>query len=425
MLLCFSVNVANAVNIEKLNTDITDRALYTQQKEVPTVNILLSFKAGTIFEHNYAHGTANLLANLVSSGSTTKTAQQIQDELDKLSSVIYVYSSRDEIKMEITSIEKNIEPTLAILQDILSNATFPQRELDILTSSVKQAIEQQNESPNVLSFYKARREFYGENNIKAYVSNLGTMDSIDEISQESLMNFYKEYITKENVSISVVSSLDKVKIEELLNTYLSSMNIGARKELIKPIPKGETNRTIIQKDIPQTTVLLYNEGITRIDPDYYTSVVFNYILGSGGFSSRLMEELREKRGLTYGVKSAFEYDLPYKGLFTISLQTKNDNKYKAESLIRKELGNMLNAGVSQKEVDDAKSFLLGSFPMQIRTSDKLLAYLNVMQKFDLNTDYLNDWGNNIQNVTLEEVNAFAKKIIQNEIEMSRVFVGGM
>tara|TARA_Y100001960_G_scaffold234449_1_gene246641 strand:- start:10576 stop:11874 length:1299 start_codon:yes stop_codon:yes gene_type:complete len=418
-------NIAQAVNVEKLNLNVTDRALFVQQEQIPTVKVLLSFKAGTIFEDEYAHGTANLLANLITAGTEDKTAKQIQEELEKLASDIYIYSSRDELKVEVTSLAENIEPTLVILQDVLTKATFPEKEVNILKSSVAQAIKQQKENPNVLAVSKARKEFYGEDNIKAYVSNLGTLKSINTISRNDVKDYYEEYITKENVSISVVASLPKEQMETLLDTYLSAMHTGARKQLVAPIPVGQTNRALIHKELPQTTVMLYTAGIGRTDANYYPSVIFNYILGGGGFSSRLMEEIREKRGLTYGVRSGFEYDLPYQGIFTISLQTSNVNKYKTESLIRKELGKIINKGVTEKEMNDAKDFLVGSFPVRLRTSDKLLGYLNVMQKFNLDLNYLNEWEDKVAAVTLDEVNDFAKEIIKNEVDLSRVYVGGM
>jgi len=418
-------NIANAVNIEKLDTKITTRGLFVQQQEIPTVNILLSFKAGTIFENGYDHGTANLVANLLTSGTTDKTAQQIQQELEKLASNIGVYSSRDDIKIEITSLTENIEPTLKILEEILTKSNFPDREVKILRSSVYQAIRQQQESPTFLATFKARKEFYGEDNVKAYISNFGTEKSVDLITQQDLLNYYDEYFTRENMTISVVSALGKKTVESLLDKYLANMKSGSAKQLIKPIPVTKANRAIIEKDVPQTTVMLYSSAISRTDSDYYKSVVFNYILGGGGFSSRLMEEIREKRGLTYGVRSAFEYDLPYPGIFTVMLQTSNKNAYKTESLIRQELVKIADKGVTASELQNAKDFLTGSFPIRLRTSDKLLGNLDMMQEFNLSLEYLNRWTENIGDVTLEDVNSFARKFLADEVSVSRVFVGGV
>ena len=117
-MLVFAVS-ANAVEIQKLDTKVARSGLYVQQTEIPTVNVLLTFKAGTIFENGYNHGTANLVANLLTAGTETKTAQQIQQSLEKLASNIEVYSSRDDIKIEVTALADNVEPTLQILQEIL------------------------------------------------------------------------------------------------------------------------------------------------------------------------------------------------------------------------------------------------------------------------------------------------------------------
>ncbi len=423
-MLVFSVS-ANAVEIQKLDTKVARSGLYVQQTEIPTVNILLTFKAGTIFEDGYSHGTANLVANLLTAGTEAQSAQQIQQSLEKLASNIAVYSSRDDIKIEVTALADNVEPTLQILQEILTSSVFPDRELKILKSSVLQAIRQQQESPGFLAMYTARKEFYGEDNVKAYVSSLGTEKSIAKITKQDLQRYFKNYITKENMTVSVVSSLDKQIMEVLLDKYLLPMHSGSAKELIKPTPVTQTNWARVEKDLPQTTVLLYTKGVSRVSPEYYTSVVFNYILGGGGFSSRLMEEIREKRGLTYGVRSAYEYDLPYPALFTVTLQTSNKQAYKVENLIRKELDKIGAKGVTQEELQSAKNFLVGSFPIRLRTSDKLLSYLDIMQKFDLPLDYLNTWTEKVGEITLEQVNEYAGTFADDEVSFARVFVGRM
>jgi zinc protease len=422
----FFVTTANAVvQVEKLDIKATEQALYVQQKELPTVNILFSFKAGTIYEGRYPHGTANLLANLLMQGTDHQTAQQIQQRLEKLASNVIIYSSRDSINIEIKTLAEKLEPTLLIVKDILTYSNFPDKEVKIMKASMMQAIRQQFENPGYIAGYRAKKEFYGPDNVKAYISNLGTEMSIEAISTNDLINYYQEYITMQNMSVSVVTSVDKPLIEKMLDKYLGKMHVGSRKDLIYPTVVTHTNRTIVEKQLPQTTVLMYTAGIDRNSPDYYTSVVFNYMLGGGGFSSRLMEELREKRGLTYGVNSAFEYDLPYTGLFTINLQTANKNAYKVEKLIRQEVQKVIDKGFTQAELDAAKNFLVGSYPIRLRTSDKLLNHMQVMQEFGLPLDYLNTWSNNVNNVTLDQVNEFAKQLLKDEVTISRVFVGGV
>lgn len=418
--------VANAaVNVEKLNLKVAPSGLYVKQTQIPTVNMLFTFKAGTVYENGYQHGTANLVANLLMSGTQDKTAEQLQESLEKLASNISVYSSRDTINIEVISLQENIEPTLQILQEILTKSNFPEKEVEILKASVVQGIRQQHESPGYIAAATAKKEFYGEDNIKAYVSNLGTEKSIAQIEIPQLQSYFKEYLTKQNMRVSVVSSLDRQNIERLLNTYLVEMHEGKAKKLNPIVPQGKSNWARVEKKLPQTTVLLYTQGMQRADKDYYTSVVFNYILGGGGFSSRLMEEIREKRGLTYGVRSAFDYDLPYPSLFTVTLQTSTANASKTESLIRKELDSIGKGDITAQELANAKKFLVGSFPIRVRTSDKLLGYLEIMQSFNLPLDYLIEWSDNIDKVTLEDVNNFARQFSDDKYNFSRVFVGDM
>ena len=210
-----------------------------------------------------------------------------------------------------------------------------------------------------------------------------------------------------------------------MGEYLKIIPKGSKKNLPRTGVRTTPVSISVEKDIPQTTVMLFKRGLQRSDPGYYTSVVFNYILGGGGFSSRLMEEIREKRGLTYGVNSAFNYDWIIPTMFTIALQTTNQNAKLTEKLIKKEVSKLLKTGFSEEELTNAKHFLICSFPINLRTSSKLLSYLETMQKFSFSTDYLNEWTDRINAVTLEDINNFAKEFFGEKQSMSRIFVGGV
>ncbi|MCP4355843.1 MAG: insulinase family protein [Proteobacteria bacterium] len=418
-------NIANSVEIEHLKTKQFSQGLYIQQKELPTVNILLTFNAGILQEGCNPHGIAHLVAELIDKGTSKYTAKQISEKLEKYASNISFASGRNAFYINVKSLEKNIAPTLEILQDILSDANFPEEEIKIAKSSTLQAIKQEKENPAHIASTKTLKTFYGARNKKAYVSTLGTKNSVTSITQNHLKRFTENYLTRRNMRVSVVSSLDNELISGMLDEYLKTRPEGKRKVL----PGVAVNKTpvsiSIEKDLPQTTVMLFKRGLQRNDPEYYTSVVFNYILGGGGFSSRLMKELREKRGLTYGVRSAFDYDLTIPAIFTIALQTTNNNAKLTEKLIKREIRKLVKNGFTKKELKDAKSFLTGSFPINLRTSSKLLAYLDVIQKFEFSSDYVNEWANRIDTVSLDDINTFANDFFSEEQPLSRIFVGGV
>lgn len=420
----FFANFVNAVEIEQLNSKILKKGLYANQIESPTVNILLTFRGGSLYEGPYADGTANLVASLLDKGTKTESAKQISEKLERLASTIEIDSGRSSFVIGIRTLEKNTEETLAVLQDVLLNATFPERETKIAKESIYQAIKQQKENPGYIANYKAKKAFYGKGLRKTYVSVLGTKKSVQSITTKQMQEFVKDRLTLNNMNVSIVGSMSNKKVSALLDKYLSKMPEGS--QVAVPDVKVDYIPTElkVEKRLPQTVVMLYKEGISINNPNYYQSVLFNYMLGGGGFSSRLMEEIREKRGLTYGVKSSFDYESKIPSLFRISLQTANRNAYLTEKLIKIELAKVVKGGFTEEELKNAKSFLIGSFPINIRTSSKLLSYMDMMQQFDFPLDYLNQWPQKIAKITLKQVNDFACEFLTQKGIFSRVFVGG-
>ncbi|UCE71260.1 MAG: insulinase family protein, partial [Nitrospiraceae bacterium] len=203
--------------------------------------------------------------------------------------------------------------------------------------------------------------------------------------------------------------------ESLLSTYFSDWKRGeVRTQALSTIRPEKKKKTItVDRELTQATILLGHAGVSRDDPDYYALSVMNYILGGGGFASRLMQNIREEKGLVYDIHSYFSAE-KYGGSFRIGLQTKNESANTAIAEILHEVQNIMSEPVTDTELADAQSFLTGSFPMRIETSSSIAAFLVAVEYYGLGMDYKDNYPSFINGITKEDITRVARKHLNPE-----------
>ncbi len=250
----------------------------------------------------------------------------------------------------------------------------------------------------------------------------GTVDSVSGLAVEDLERYRAEELTLDRLKIGVVGDITPEALGPLLDEVFGGLpSEGGPVEVpaISPAVEGET--IVIDQEVPQSMVTLGHEGVLRSDPDYYTAYVVNYVLGGGGFASRLFEEVREKRGLAYSV---YSYLYPFDEAAVILGGTATANERVAESLaiIREEWARMAEEGPSAEELEKAKTYLTGSFPLRFSNSPRIAGMLVGMQQEDLGIDYLDRRNDYIEAVTLEDARRVAAELLHPD-RLTVVVVG--
>jgi zinc protease len=248
------------------------------------------------------------------------------------------------------------------------------------------------------------------------------LETVGGLMAADAKQWHDANFTKANLRIAVVGDITADELAKLLDESLGDLPAGDKRAEITVGPKV-VPPTIIRKqmDVPQGTVLLGELGMPRSDPDFYAMLVMNEILGGGVLTSRLGADVREKHGLAYGVNSV-NAPLPFNGMFYVSLATGNDTVAKALELVRKHLHKIRDEEVTQAEFDDAKAYLVGSFPLRLDSNSKLLNMLAMMQSEGLPRDYLENWPKKIAAVTRADIQRVAKKVVKPN-DMTLVVVG--
>jgi zinc protease len=240
------------------------------------------------------------------------------------------------------------------------------------------------------------------------------MESLPRLEREAVHRFYKTYYHPNNAILTIVGDMTDNEVKMKLLPCLEKWSKGEISEKPFKTTFAKAQKTVkIDRTITQANIILGHAGVSRDNPDYYALNVMNYILGGGGFASRLVEEIRNKRGLAYSVASYFDTS-KYAGTFQIVLQTKNSSAREAISLSLQQMERIQKELVSEKELEGAKKYLIGSFPLRFDTQGKLSNFLTQVEYYGLGLSYPEKYPSLIQSVTREEVLRVAKKYLDPE-----------
>lgn len=410
-----SLLAVNALALETTRT-ITPNGLtvlHSENHNLPIVMVTLLVKAGQRHEAKEKAGLANLSAELLSEGTKNRSSREISEEIDFIGASLYASAGNDFTTITLSVLKKDLDKGFELFSDILLNATFPQAEIDRKREEIKGSLRQQEEDPSFLAGRAFKKEVFGKHPYGRLIQ--GSTDTLDTITKDDLVTFYSDFFLPNNAILSVAGDLTSDELNAVMKKYL-----GVWKKADLPlIPygdiAGEKAKKIIKidKELTQANIILGNLGISRDNPDYYAVSVMNYLLGGGGFSSRLMQSVRDKMGLAYDVHSFFS---AYKerGSFQIGVQTKNESANVALDEILRQIERMRSEMVSDEELSDAKAYLTGSFSRRLDTSRKIADFFSSVEFYGLGADYIAKYPSFINSVTKEDVLRVAKKYLDTE-----------
>jgi zinc protease len=250
----------------------------------------------------------------------------------------------------------------------------------------------------------------------------GAEATVKLLQQKALQDFYGRNYRPNRSIISVVGDVAEKEMVEALSKALKNWNKGgAGTKPAAPAQIGQAQAVQIKKDLTQANIVLGHDGVTRGNPDYYAIQVMNYILGGGGFSSRAMDSIRNERGLAYSVYSYFAAEKSH-GSFQFVMQTKNETASEAIRIAKEEMRRMREQPVSEQELNDAKDYLIGSFPLRFDTNRKVASFLAQVEYYELGLDYPERYGDFIRKVSREDVARVAKQYLRPD-DLITVVVG--
>jgi zinc protease len=395
------------VPIHEWQTDNGVRVLWVPLTEQPIVDIQLLFHAGSA-EDGAAFGLANLTANLLAEGTTKLSADKIAANFDNVSALYNANANPDATILSLRSLSKDdyLTPALSTFAVVINQPTFPQQAVTRLKNETIQAIASDEQSPDGVALRTFYKNLYGNH---PYAHRpLGDKNTVQTIQRANIEHFYKQYYNASNAVLVIVGDVDEAKVHTIAQELVGRLPKGQKAATI-PMPTPLTAAKNITVPFPttQSSIRMGTLGIAYNDPDFYTLFVGNYILGGGPFVSHLYQNVREKQGLTYSIKSAF-VPMQATGPFAIGLQTQNSTRALALQTVNSTLADFLDKGPNQNELSLAQKNIIGSFPLTLSGNDNISSVVALIAFYNLPLDYLDQYRDHIAAVTVEDVNkAFA------------------
>ncbi|MCA0402528.1 MAG: insulinase family protein [Proteobacteria bacterium] len=412
---------ANRFNTEEWQTANGAKVIFYQAMEVPMVNINLAFKAGSAYDGNQ-FGLSALTTNLMNQGNASKDASHIAEALADTGAQYFAESSRDMAILSLKSLSKEgpLQKAVNNFQLIINQPDFPKDAFLRERNQQILALAQVGESPDELANQLFFEKLYGSHPYAHPIN--GNKESLDKLSVSSVKDFYKKYFVASNATMVIVGAISSSKAHEIAEKLIGQLPKGIKADSI-PLAKKASSAEEVSVDFPstQTSLRVGQIGITHHDKDYFPLMVGNYILGGGALVSKLSTEIREKRGLTYSVNSQF-IPMPGNGPFIINLATQNQKALYALELTQETLKDFINKGPSEEELQSAKQYLMGSFPLSLANNGTIANMLLKMAFYNLPKDYLDTYVKHINEVTHAQIiEAFKQHIEPNK--MLTIIVG--
>jgi zinc protease len=397
--------------IKKTMLDNGLKVIVIEQHELPIVAFRLILKSGSACDPAGKAGLADLTAGLLRKGTKTRSATQVAEEIDFVGGSLDAGADRDATYASCRVLSKYFDTGLGLLSDIILNPTFKQEEIDRLQKQTLASIQQQKDDPENVAGEKFREFVFGDNPYG--LPTEGTEESVPSLTRDDIVNFHKKCYVPSNAVLAVVGDVKNADVIKKVKAKFGSWSgapVTPPSLAQPPAIKGYQILLVDKPDLTQTYIQLGHLGIDRKNPDIFAVRVMNYILGGGGFASRLMDEVRAKRGLTYGIYSNYDY-LKWPGAFDVSTFTQNDSTAAAITATIDELRKIRSEGVTDKELADTKSFYTGYFPLQFETPEQIATQILIVELYDLGEEYLTNYTKYINAVTKEDVQRVANKYL--------------
>ena len=422
-LLSFLIVVAPAsasTRIEKVTSPGGVTAWLVQDRSVPIISLSLSFAGGAALDPAGKGGLADMVSGLLDEGAGDLDSQAYQKALKDISASISFDAGRDYFHGSLRTLSRNRSKAFRLLRLALGAPRFETEPVERIRSQLIAGLKSEKDNPRRIAGRTWFRLVFPKHPYGNPVA--GTMKSVKAIEPKDLRGFVKRRFARDRLIIGVVGDITPRELARRLDDVFGRLPAKSDPIRIKEArPRGAGKVVVVRKPIPQSIVIFGQRGVKRDDPDYYAAYVMNYILGGGGFSSRLTEEVREKRGLAYSVYSYLN-PMNHAGLIMGGMGTQNARVADSLSIVRAEWQRIAQRGVERNELKAAKTYINGSFPLRLDSGRRIAGMLVAIQVNKLGIDYLDRRAKFIDAVTGADVKRVAGRLLK-ERKLTVVVVG--
>jgi zinc protease len=408
-LLLWTALPAHAMQIQKVVSKKGIEAWLVEDHSRPILSMQFAFVGGSVQDPDGKEGVATFVAGMLDEGAGDLDSEAFQTRLEDLAAKMSVNASYDQVTLSFQSLTQNRDESLKLLRMAVTSPHFAQKDADRIREQLIATLRVDEKDPDKVASQEWHKLAFGSHPYAR--STNGTLESVAKIAPDDLRAFVKNVFARDNLKVAVVGDIDAAALSSALDSVFGDL---PAKSNLRPVEEFTWNTTAKQRIVsmpnPQSVVQLGFKGLKRKDPDFIPAYILNYVIGGGGFSSKLMQEVREKRGLAYSVHT-YLYPLDYAGLFVGGVATENKSVGQSLDLIKAEFERAAKEGLDEKDLKEAKDYLVGSFALRFDTSGKIAGQLLAIQLDDLGMDYIERRNGEIEAVTLDDIKRVAKRLM--------------
>ena len=403
--------------VQDLKNHNAVRSLFVESQNLPMVDIQLTFNAGSARDLEIGqglYGLSNMAANLMDEGTEKYNAYQIINAFEQSGAQFSIQAYRDMfiVHLRVLSDPKKLEPALSMMLEVLNHATFKNNSINLAVSNTQVGQKQLKESPSRLMSIKFYREVYGAHPYAQPIT--GTNGGLKKITSDDLKQFRDQFIVAQNMNIAITGKLTTKEARSLSKRISAHLKQGKKAQpLALPQPKTTLNIVHIPYDSSQGHVMFGQLGTTRNDPDRLALEIANRMFGGGGFNSILMQELRIKRGYTYGAYSSFSFSQA-PGTFSFSYSTRQDQLIESIKVAYQALTQFVQQPIDREQLEETKAGMLRAFPNNYSSNRAINAQLGSLGFYGHPADYLDEYPKLLEKITAEDVQNAVRKHLHPE-----------
>lgn len=418
--LAFAVPThANIIDIQPVTSEGGIDAWLVEDTSIPFVAIDLWFDGGGSIDLPGARGATNLMMGLLEEGAGDMDATAFAAELEGLAASFDFETYRDDVVISVQMLTQNRDEVLALLREALMNPRFDDDAIERVRGQVLSVIESDATDADSVSSETFAALAFGDH---PYGSSLqGTRESVAALTRDDLVTAHRNALSRDRVSVGVAGDMTAEDLGPILDALLGDL---PESDVVMPGPAQvdlSSGVTVVDFASPQSAVFFGHAGVSRDDPDFFTVFVINQILGAGGYRSRLMDEVREQRGLTYGISTwvGLSKSAP---MLNGAFNSSNGVVSEAIDVVRAQWASLAENGVTEEELAAAQRYMTGAYPLRFDGNGRIAGTLAAMQADNMPIDYITTRNDNIMAVTAEDVRRVASEVIRPE-DLHFVVVG--
>lgn len=412
---------AKTLDIQTFKTPAGITVWLVEDHSIPVISMNFVFRgAGSVNDPVDKQGLSQMLSNTLDEGAGDLDSQAFQGELDNKSITLRFSSGRDNFGGTVKTLTKNYGLAFELLRSALIMPRFDQEAIGRMREANLSRIRGSMTDPEWLNARLMNEVLFKGH---PYAMNSGgTLSSLPRITAEDLRQKLKTQFGRDNLLIAIAGDLQAEQVVPLIDQTFGNLPEQSTVVKVNDIAVGDIPQTVLyKKEIPQSVVNMALSGLRIDDPDYFAAEIMNFVLGSSGFGSRLTDEIREKRGLTYGIYSDLN-EMDHTTLLTINAATKNESASELISLTKEVMEKMAGEVITTKELQDAKTYLVGSIPLQLTSTDRISGAMAGFMSYGLPPNYLDIRAEKLRSVTIADVKRVSERLLKRD-NLQIVIVG--